>query len=137
MPPSRRKSNNPATRSSNPTQATLSFHNKSARVSKPSIADSTAAKKASSRLSEPAEIQILESTSLPTKPQPEPTEEVATVDVPQPVASESEPKPKPKAKRAAAPRDEADVAAEKITDAQLRRYWQAEEDSRLAPRGNN
>ncbi|OCT45239.1 DNA polymerase delta subunit 4 [Cladophialophora carrionii] len=31
-------------------------------------------------------------------------------------------------------KDEREIAAEKITDAQLRKYWQKEEDSRLAPR---
>ena len=32
-------------------------------------------------------------------------------------------------------KDRRELAAEKITDAHLKKYWQAEEDSRLAPRG--
>jgi DNA polymerase delta subunit 4 len=33
-------------------------------------------------------------------------------------------------------KDEAEEKAEKISDAQLKRYWKAEEDKRKAPRGN-
>ena len=33
-------------------------------------------------------------------------------------------------------KDEREGAAEKVTDAQIKKYWKAEEDSRLAPRGN-
>ena len=90
-------------------QPTLSFHSKPTKVTKPSLVDSSLDKKA------------LQNSSALSK-------EVAEIDEPK-LIIKSKPKPKPK--------DEATIQAERITDAQVRKYWQKEEDSRKAPRGTS
>merc|ERR1711939_617579 len=94
-------------------QSRLSFNN-SARVTKPGT-----------RQDEP------EANEVQVTPEPESKK----VDVP---IRESPLKPKtttPKTKKkTVASKDERELAAEKVTDAQLRKYWRAEEDGRLAPR---
>ena len=120
MPPSRRKSGNASTSSRNPAaQSTLAFNDKSARVTKPSAKDPSA-KKATSRLSQASPQQDVEDAAHETvELKPEVTE----------VPIRQQPK-------AAIVKDEAEQKAEKVTDAQLKRYWKAEEDTRKAPRGS-
>ncbi|KAK5449764.1 hypothetical protein LTS15_008335 [Exophiala xenobiotica] len=134
-----------ATASSN-AQSRLSFNN-SARVTKPGTRQDDAVKKAASKLSDPAQAQIEDEVKVTVTPEAEAEPEEATeVQItPEPESKkvdvairESPLKPKttnPKTKKNTVPsKDERELAAEKVTDAQLRKYWRAEEDSRLAPR---
>lgn len=128
-------------------QSTLSFNNKSARVTKPNTRqDDTAAKK----LSEPAiaqlgdeleaqipgvddvkisEPELGEPEEAEAKPEPEDGVDIAIREPPSKSKSKSTKKSK-----AVPGNGGRELEAEKVTDAQLRKYWQAEEDSRLAPR---
>ncbi|KIV87389.1 hypothetical protein PV11_02939 [Exophiala sideris] len=125
-------------------QSTLTFNN-STRVTKPGTRHDDSKK--APRLSDSAQSQLEdEVTGIET---PEPVEEPATIEVPEP-EPESESTPveiaapgtpaklassqKPKAKKKSAQKDDRELAAEKVTDAQIKKYWKAEEDSRLAPR---
>ncbi|EXJ84404.1 hypothetical protein A1O3_05071 [Capronia epimyces CBS 606.96] len=137
-------------------QSTLSFNSKSARVTKPSTRqDETTKKRVINHLSESAPAQIEEevvaaqtseqkpetrSVEVGVTPEPQPELEsihidVATRESPSSTPAQS-PRTKPKTKRTTvqAGQDAREVAAEKVTAAQLKKYWQAEEDSRLAPR---
>ena len=64
------------------------------------------------------------STSGASLAQESPTGEVKSL----PTSSKPQSRPPPK-------RDELAIQAEKITDAQIKRYWKKEEDARKAPRG--
>ncbi|KIX08341.1 uncharacterized protein Z518_02997 [Rhinocladiella mackenziei CBS 650.93] len=117
-------------------QSTLSFNNKAARVTKSSNKQDDAVKKAVSKLSEPVKAQAEDEAAAiqeeSVKVTPEPEEKVVEVDV---ATRESPVKTKARRqKNAETAKDERELAAEKITDAQLEKYWKAEEDSRLAPR---
>ena len=105
MPQARRKSATPKN-----AQPTLSFNSKPTKVTKPAVPDASI-KKASK--AEPALVKAITDDT--------PTSETA---LQQQVKVESI-----KAK------DEATVKAEKITDAQIKKYWKREEDVRKAPRG--
>jgi len=112
MPPARRKSSGPSVRGA---QSTLSFGNR-AKVTKPSIAP----------------------TSKKSKPDPSLTEIIAqTIDPPEPEApTTAEIAIEEQAKaEVAKPKTEAEERAEKVTDAQIKRYWKSKEDERKAPRG--
>lgn len=134
-------------------QATLSFNSKSARVTKPTTRQDEGKKKTPTKsLSEPAQAQIEEEVTAIQPPEPE--EEVQSVDVdvtpeaesslinvtnsvtPAEVQTQS-PRPKTRRAQGQADKDVRELAAEKVTDAQIKRYWRAEEDSRLAPRGTS
>jgi DNA polymerase delta subunit 4 len=125
MPTTRRKAAaTPSTRN----QSTLSFNNKTARITKPSLQDTPATKKPQSKLSEPGqevEIETPEIAEVEVEPEQDEETEIAF--------SVSPPKKRKTAK--ATGKSEREVAADKITDAQIKRYWKAEEDARLAPRG--
>ncbi|KIW60165.1 hypothetical protein PV05_00404 [Exophiala xenobiotica] len=126
-------------------QSRLSFNN-SARVTKPGTRQDDAVKKAASKLSEPAQAQVEDEVRAIETPETEDEPEANEVQVtPEPESKkvdvpirESPLKPKtttPKTKKkTVASKDERELAAEKVTDAQLRKYWRAEEDGRLAPR---
>jgi hypothetical protein len=116
-------------------------------VTKPGTRQDNAAKKAASKLSDPAQAQIEDEVKAIETPEAEDEPEEATeVQVtPEPESKkvdvairESPLNPKttnPKTKKKTVPsKDERELAAEKVTDAQLRKYWRAEEDGRLAPR---
>lgn len=119
-------------------QPTLSFNKKSARVTKTSTKQDDAAKKAASKLSESVgaeveeEVKVTAPADVRVTPEPESTEIKVTIR-----ESPSRPQTqRPQTKQKAVPaKDERELAAEKITDAQVKQYWKAEEDSRLAPRG--
>ncbi len=131
MPPRSRKGKGagPATASSQGAQSTLSFNNKSARVTKPGKRQDVAA----SKLLELAQAQIEEEVTATGGEEQEGTIEMADLST---VTSESElQSPAGKTKKPQNDKDERELAAERITDAQLKKYWQAEEASRLAPRG--
>jgi DNA polymerase delta subunit 4 len=126
MPTTRRKAAaTPSTRN----QSTLSFNNKSARITKPSQQDTPTTKKAQSKLSEP--IQEIEIET----PEPETAEvEVEAEQDGTGIAIPVSPVKKRKISKVAG-KSEREVSAEKVTDAQIKKYWKAEEDARLAPRG--
>jgi hypothetical protein len=127
MPTTRRKAAaNPSTRN----QSTLSFNNKSARITKPSLQDTPATQKAQSKLSEPVqEVDIEtpepETAEVEVKPEREEETEIAIPVLP----------PKKRKTAKATGKSERELVADKITDAQIKKYWKAEEDARLAPRG--
>jgi hypothetical protein len=106
MPAARRKS---AQKPHN-AQPTLSFNSKPTRVTKPTTPDTSTKK--SSKI-EPALVEAITEHA--------PTSEVALREQ---VKTE-----------AAKPKDEAALRAEKVTDAQIKKYWKKEEDVRRAPRG--
>jgi hypothetical protein len=121
MPRGRRKSGNPSVSTRNAAaQPTLSFNSKSARVTKPSAGDGSA-KTISSKTAKivPAEaVGHVRSEHLDPKPQ------VAEVSIRQHA-------------KPVAVKDKAEEKAGRISDSQLKRYWQAEEDQMKAPRGTN
>ena len=123
-------------------QSTLSFKN---RISKPT--DSvTALKNVKSKLSEPAQEIITEEIAKQSTPEPEeqvkPSSGKAKADQAEsPVRIVPSPARKRKIRRSINDEEEditfevAEKQAQKISDAQVKRYWKAEEDSRIAPRG--
>ena len=129
MPPKTRR------RAAVPSQTTLSFNSRN-KVTKPALDSTPATKK---RLSDPAKEVIVEEISTPIT-QDQPAEEVSDVEVEQaPAQQPSSPAQQPRKKKrvsaASTHSDSREAAAEKITDAQIKKYWQREEESRLAPRG--
>lgn len=121
MPATRRKSGTSAA-----SQSTLSFNNKPSRVTKPSTVDPNV-KKSTSKLSEPAEAQIFNATSS--------TPELESAEIVVKQSPKKSPvRSRPKKSTNVEVKDQAETVAEKVTDAQLKKYWKAEEDSRLAPR---
>ncbi len=139
MPPKTRRAGTGPTSAG---QSTLSFKN---RVSKPT--DSvTALKHAKSKLNEPAQVIITEEIAKQSTPEPE--EQVRSSSgkgkveqAESPVRVLPSPARKRKVRRPINDDDEgvsfeaAEKQAHKISDAQVKKYWQAEEDSRIAPRG--
>ncbi|KAF7505581.1 hypothetical protein GJ744_000661 [Endocarpon pusillum] len=105
MPPTRRKS----AQSSGHAQHTLSFHSKPTKVIK-STGSALSTKKSSK----------VGSALIEAITEDAPTSEVA---LRQQIKKE-----------AAKPKDEADLRAEKVTDAQIKKYWRKEEEVRKAPR---
>jgi len=75
-----------------------------------------------------------------SKPDPEPTEKaVAEISTPSPVPEEVKAKPIAESPRLAIrsqqpAKSEVEAKAAKVSDAQVKDYWQAEEDERTAPR---
>lgn len=138
MPTTRRKQNTTSTRN----QSTLSFNNKAARVTKPSVQDTSAAnKKAKSKLSEPQEIEIEQATPAAETTEVEVSEQPAAehqdeAEQEQEISIPVHPTPRQKKKSTKAPsKSSRETAASKVTDGQIKKYWKAEEDARLAPRG--
>jgi DNA polymerase delta subunit 4 len=138
MPPRNRKAKGAATSHA---QSTISFNS---RVVKPSTRQDDASKKAASKLSEPAQVQVEEEISQLESPQTETADvtvqDLDTVDHKQNDVGSSRGTPVKLHKSKSNPKntaekDEREVEAEKVTDAQIKKYWTAEEDSRLAPRG--
>ncbi|KAK5081930.1 hypothetical protein LTR70_008620 [Exophiala xenobiotica] len=142
MPPKTRRAGTGPTAAS---QSTLSFKN---RVSKSKPTDSvTAVKNAKSTLNEPAQEIITEEITKQTTPEPE--EQVRrpsasgkgkAEQVESPVRIVRSPARKRKVRRSINDDDEdvsfeaAEKQAQKISDAQVKKYWKAEEDLRIAPR---
>ena len=148
MPPkTRRAASGPMSKAG---QSTLSFKN---RVSKPAVTDSaTALKNAKSQLNEPAQ-EIITSEIAKQEATPEPEEAPTTAKasgkgkvtqpespvriVPSPARDR-----KKKVRRSINDEDEdvtynsAEKKARSVSDAAIKKYWKAQEDSRLAPRGN-
>lgn len=148
MPPRGRKAKSTVRGPSS--QSTLSFNSKSARVTKPnSRQDDSVSKK----LSDPVQAQIKGEVSALQQEEPDVTEVKATPQEEDEEEVKEEPqkddvqyaeeeveaivsKGRSKSrKKAASAKNERELAAESVTDAQLKKYWKAEEDSRLAPRG--
>jgi hypothetical protein len=121
MPTTRRKAGAPTSSSQ---QSTLSFNNKQTRVTKSNAVDTS--KK--SKLSEPAERQVVAIST------PEPEQVVETEDLVIRASSSKTSTPKRKSKLKSDGFDDAREKAGKVSDAQIKKYWKAEEDSRLAPR---
>jgi len=127
-------------------QSTLSFKN---RVSKSRHADSvTALKNAKSKLNEPAQEIITEEIAKQTTREPEQqvrhpsaSGKAKAEQAESPVRIVPSPARKRKVRRSLNDDDEhlsfeaAEKQARKISDAQVKKYWKAEEDSRIAPRG--
>ncbi|OAL37685.1 hypothetical protein AYO20_03192 [Fonsecaea nubica] len=162
MPRTRKSANRP----SQSLQSTLSFNNKSARVTKPSANAQRDEHSASAKKL----VEVADRDRLKTEPEvaevkneltTEETEEdfqdikaelaVQSRDVEseeaeqeeveqeEEVEEEIEVEVKTRSRRkqkaqATGAKDQRELAAEKVTDSQLKKYWQAEEDSRLAPR---
>lgn len=114
MPPARRKHSGPSARGA---QSTLSFGNRG-RVTKPSIAHEAKPSKTTSALTE----NVAKAVETP-EPEAPTTAEIAIEE--QALAEISQPK------------TEAEERAEKVTDAQIKRYWKSREDERKAPRGKS
>lgn len=118
------------------------------RVSKSHIDSTTALKNAKSKLNEPAEEIITEEIARQATPEPEEQVKPSTgkgkaEQAESPVRIVPSPVRKRKVRRSIND-DEEDVnfeaaqkQAQKISDAQVKKYWKAEEDSRIAPRGKN
>ncbi|KIW33325.1 uncharacterized protein PV07_00182 [Cladophialophora immunda] len=143
-----------ATRPSHSLQSTLSFNNKSARVTKPGAnaqrdEHSASAKKlaevADDGLRTEPEVAEVKNESAPEEIEEEEDardlKTEADQDIEPDAKEEEEEEASLKARsrrkhkaKVAAGKDDRELAAEKVTDAQLKKYWQAEEDSRLAPR---
>lgn len=130
MPPGRPRKSAGSTTSSRATpsaaaQSTLSFNSKAARVTKPSITN-TSTKKEALKIPEAALVEAIEDAepeNTNVELEPEETVQVPLRQPQQPV------------KPAVSETDEVEEKAQKISDAQLKRYWKAEEDKRKAPRG--
>ena len=126
MPPTRRKSSNPT--SARVAQPTLTFHSRSNKVTKPNLPSTSE----ESKLVKVKPEEVLKAVELAT-PSPGPedgdvqTEHGSTT-------AELAIKEQVKIEQAT-PKSAADERAEKITDAQIKRYWKAKEDERKAPRG--
>jgi hypothetical protein len=132
------------TRASSGGQSRLSFNNRVTKTSAQAQKDEEiASSKKISQIEDNLRHEQPESEVVDVKNEPEvePTQQKVGSDV-QPeseqiVEEEKEPS-KASARRrvkAVKGKDQRELAAEKITDAQLRKYWQKEEESRLAPRG--
>lgn len=146
MPPRTRKAK--STASGSHAQSRLSFNNNSARVTKANRQDDATSQKASSKLSAPAQA-IIEDEVVNGAESIQPTNpeevvqvtnsldfEVGTEARDATVRETPRKKKKPSNKTTTVPaKDERESLAEKVTDAQIKKYWKAEEDGRLAPRG--
>lgn len=139
MPPKTRRAQ-PAAGS----QATLSFKN---RVTKAGASQSPADKKAQAKaavLNEPAQEFVAEEIARPSTPEPpqeqeQTKEEESQINL-QPSPSSVKSKRKtPRSSLVSLSDDdsyaEAHALAEKVSDAQIKKYWKAEEEKRIAPRG--
>lgn len=144
MPPKTRRAGNGPTAA----QSKLSFNN---RITKP--ADSLHAK-SKLKLNEPAQETITTEIARQVTPEPEltqsrsngkgaaATKQAKVSDSPvRIIPSPSRQKSRRRIRRSLNDDDEdisfeaAEKQANKISDAQVKKYWKAEEDSRLAPRG--
>ena len=106
MPPASRKSAQHLRNA----QPTLSFNSKPTKVTKPALPEPSIKKPSKA---EPALVEAITEDA--------PTSEVA---LKQQIKIESN-----------KPKDEATLRAQKVTDAQIKKYWKKEEDARKAPRG--
>jgi DNA polymerase delta subunit 4 len=133
MPRTRKSAHRPAN-----AQSTLSFNN---RVTKSSASAQRAEAAASSKKLEQIEDTVLSEPEVATvqaEAEVEVDDDEAEGDESTIVEEQSQPtraSGKRKVKHDA--KDEREVLAEKITDAQVKKYWQREEDDRLAPRGTS
>ncbi|KAK5288820.1 hypothetical protein LTR16_003219 [Cryomyces antarcticus] len=122
MPPRRRVSSGP-TAASNRAQATLSFHGKSNKVTKPSLTASNRTKK------DPTVVEAITRTNLNAS---------ANSDLAAPttakVAIAEQARQKPVKQEAPEKRTAEDEEALRVSDAQVARYWRGKEKSRMAPR---
>ena len=112
MPPARRKTSGPAARGA---QSTLSFGHR-AKVTKPSL---TPASKKSKH--DPSLVENVAKAIESSEPEAPTTAEIA---IEQQAAVEI-----------AKPKTEAEERAERLSDAQIKRYWKGREDERKAARG--
>ncbi|KAK5013861.1 hypothetical protein LTR39_003443, partial [Cryomyces antarcticus] len=122
MPPRRRVSSGP-TAASNRAQATLSFHGKSNKVTKPSLTASNKTKK------DPTVVEAITGTNLNAS---------ANSDLAAPTTAEvaiaEQAKQKPVKQEAPEKRTAEDEEALRVSDAQVAQYWRGKEKSRMAPR---
>lgn len=123
MPPSRRKSANPVSRSS---QSTLTFNSHAKKITKPSsVLPSKSEQAEKSKLSKLVEIPAV------STPSPAPEEIRPAIDESATIDSTSELEIKVEKER----KTEIEEEAKRISGAQIKRYWKAKEDGRKAPRG--
>ncbi|KAL1959207.1 hypothetical protein VTO42DRAFT_2712 [Malbranchea cinnamomea] len=129
MAPTRRRSGHANPASHHSTQSTLNFGHK-ARVSKPTQRHVDAKK-------EKEKAEILR-TELPSaSPVHDTVHEIEEPARQQPAAASSKSENVVREQARAemqAPKSEVDIKAAKLTDADIRRYWEAEEKKRRAPR---
>ena len=111
MPPARRKSSGPSARGA---QSTLSFGNR-AKVTKPSLAPV-------SKKSIPDSLAVSVANAIETPGPEAPT--TAEIAIEEQALTE-----------VAKPKTEAEERANRVTDAQIKRYWKNRSDERKAPRG--
>lgn len=147
MPPRRTKAG-ASSSSSRAGQSTLSFNKRAGRVTKPTISQPSSDKKPASKLNQVAQAEVLKQLS-----EPEPA--VTTIEIKddhQPL-KQIEPKAqddsdvtptKPKSKKKSRTStssltvddlESAISSAQSIPETRIKKYWSAEESSRLAPRG--
>jgi len=105
------------------TQPTLSFSSRSNKVTKPSITQSVKDSKNAKAEKLPAAVDVLT---------PSPPEDVS-LPIPEPPAT-AELAIREQAQAEKGNRDELEEKATKISDAQLKKYWNAKENERKAPR---
>jgi hypothetical protein len=142
MPPKTRRSRGPAA------QATLSFNNKITKSHIANPLEKTSKSNSKARLSDPVVKEALveeisEPDPIPALGSIGPLEATSTDDTAKQQAAEPSSPVLRKKKRvssgsvASQSAIAREAAAEKITDAQIRKYWKNEEESRLAPRGKS
>lgn len=139
MPPKTRRSRGAAAAAGS--QSTLSFKNKVTKSSTPNQADGKS--KSKTRLSDSAREELVETISTPD-PVPatiDPETETEPEQTQQQPSEQQATSPTPRKKKrisaasSSAAIDPREAAAEKITDAQISKWWKQEEKERKAPRG--
>lgn len=137
MPPTRRTSGNTSAANHNSIQHTLNFGTKS-RVSKPgsrSILDTKNEKTTKADLV-PSPTTTSSSAASPAPAPVYEIEDRKAEQQPTEASSRSENVIREQTKvELQLPKSEDDIKAENLTDAAIRRYWDAEENKRIAPRG--
>ena len=124
MPPTRRKSSHTTSTRS---QQTLSFSSRSNKVTKPSVPAP------SKSLEKTKNAEKLAKASTSPSPAPEVVVEVQSDQKPTEAELAIREQAEPQVKKVE--KSEVEKKAEKIGNAQLKRYWDAKEKERKAPRG--
>lgn len=147
MPPKTRRARDGPT--SMPSQSTISFKHKISKSSASQHIGKDAAKKSSASkniLNQPAQEIVVEAIRREQEPQTQKTEDTTKLVDESPVRivsrSSTTPQKGKRRVRRSLNDDEPDTTFEQceqkalgLTDSQIERYWQQEEDKRLAPRG--
>ena len=137
MPPTRRRSGNTGAANHRSGQPTLNFGTKS-RVSKPATRSLLDTKQEKITKADYVSSPTISSSAASPAPTPvHEIEEKKAEQQPTEASTRSENVIREQSKvELQLPKSEDDIKAEKLTDAEIRRYWEAEENKRTAPRGN-